>query len=362
MQTLPHTPIALVGAGPLGIELAIAMQKADLQFTHLEAAQVGATMQWWPHGTRWFSSNERISIAGVPLVTPLEEKASREEYLAYLRSIVLQFDLQIRTYTKVTEISKPPHALDAPFTLTLQHALFPDAPITALTADKVILATGGTATPNLLHIPGEDFPHVSHYFHDPHVYFQKSLLIVGGRNSAVEAALRCQRAGAKVHLSYRGPNVDAKDIKYWLYPEFAALTKSGAITPHFRTCPTAITATHVTLSPSSEGAGVGAQDLPIDFVLLLTGYNADMSLARSAGITLSGRQQLPTFNPDTMETNVPNLYIAGTAIAGTQGGSGRGYKVFLENCHIHVPRIVRHLTHQPPPAPQAAPNFERPES
>jgi len=385
MTMPPHTPIALIGAGPLGIELAIALQKADLQFTHLEAAQIGATMQWWPPGTRWFSSNERISIAGVPLTTPLQEKATREEYLAYLRSIVQQFNLHIHTYTRVITIAKPQDAIAAPFTLTLQPSLHPNAPTSQLTADKVILATGGTASPNLLNIPGENLPNASHYFQDPHTYFQKSLLIVGGRNSAIEAALRCHRAGAKVHFSYRRPNVDPKDIKYWLYPEFSALLKSGAITGHFNTCLTAITPTHVTLSPAGLEPPTSATDsppsvpqclsasvpspydLPIDFTLLITGYCADMSLFRSAGISLTTPHLLPTFNPDTMESNVPNLYIAGTAIAGTQGsrdpdGTRHGYKVFLENCHVHVPRILHHLTRQPPPPKSATPQFDRPES
>lgn len=353
---IPHTPIALIGAGPLGIEMAVALKRAELPYTHFEAGQVGSTMQWWAPGTRWFSSNDRISIAGVPLVTPQQEKATREEYLAYLRSVVGQFDLKIETYTQIAGIARP-EAPDAPFTLTLRHALHPQHPERRVTADKVILATGGTAVPNLLHIPGENLPHVSHYFQDPHTYFNKRLLIVGGRNSAVEAALRCHRAGAKVHFSYRRTGVDPKDIKYWLYPEFSGLLKSGAMTGHFNTCPTKITPTHVTLGPSEESAGP-AEELSIDFVLLLTGYLADMSLAKAAGVTLTTDQLLPTYNPDTMETDLPNLYIAGTAIAGTQ----RRYRVFLENCHVHVERIVRHLMHKAPPPASAAPAFERPES
>jgi thioredoxin reductase (NADPH) len=366
-----HTPLLLVGAGPLGLELAVALSRAGLDYHHVEAHQIGSTMQWWPHGTRWFSSNERIAIAGVPLVSPTQEKTSREEYLAYLRAVVEQFRLRVHTYTTVTGITRVPAG---GFSVTTRPTLFPagTAPDTTLHADKIILATGGTAAPNLLHIPGEDLPHVSHYFHDPHTYFQKNLLIVGGRNSAVEAALRCHRAGANVHFSYRGPGIDQKDIKYWLYPEFSGLLKSGAITPHFNTCPAHITPTHVTLAPATPSAPPVPECLsvsvPSDFVLLLTGYSADMSLFRAAGVALTHPHLQPAFNPDTMETNVPGLYVAGTAIAGTQGGrlegaagSRQGYKVFLENCHIHVPRIVHHLTGRPPPAAQA-PVLERPES
>ena len=352
--------IALIGAGPLGIELAVALSRAGLPYTHFEAGQIGATMAWWAPGTRWFSSNERISIAGVPLVTPQQEKATREEYLAYLRSVVLQFNLSIRTFTRVTAVERT----GPQFRLRFRHALLDTVPEETLLADKIILATGGTASANQLNIPGEDLPHVSHYFHDPHLYFQKKLLIVGGRNSAVEAALRCHRAGAKVYFSYRGAQVDKESIKYWLYPEFSALLKTGEISGHFGTMAVAISASHVTLAPVPVRASpmpATRHELPAEFVLLLTGYRADMSLASSAGVNLADGNEMPTFNPETMETNIPGLYVAGTATAGTQGRP-RGYKTFLENCHVHVPRIIHHLMGEAPPGPAAAPSFERPES
>ncbi len=357
-MTLPaHTDIALIGAGPLGLEIAVALKAAGLSYTHLEAGQIGSTIQWWAPNTRWFSSPDRISIAGVPLVTPNQEKASREEYLAYLRSVVQQFHLDIHTYTRVTRIAGLP---DNRFQLTVQKS-FRGQPLgepSTLTADKIILSTGGTERPNLLHVPGEDLPTVSHYFQDPHTYFQKNLLIVGGRNSAVESALRCHRAGAKVHLSYRRETVDQKDIKYWLHPEFASLTRSGQITAHYNTVVKEITPTHVTLAPTPQHSAPSTQHLPVDFVLLMTGYEADMSLAKMAGVELTTDQLLPTHDPATMQTNIKNLYVAGTAIAGTQCR----YKVFLENCHIHVPKILAHLTGKIAPATTPTPLYDRPES
>ena len=279
-DTPNETHVALVGAGPLGLEMAVALKKAGLRYVQIEAAQIGATIQWWAPNTRWFSSPERISIAGVPLVTPNQEKASREEYLAYLRSIVEQFDLHIETYTRVIDIARHP---DGRFRLTLRPCIRGTllGPPRTLLADKVILSTGGTERPNLLNVPGEDLPHVTHYFQDPHAYFRKALLIVGGRNSAVEAALRCHRIGANVHFSYRRDGVDPKDIKYWLYPEFSSLIKSGEITPYFNTVVSAIMPTAVTLA-SAEPSAAGPRQLPVDFVLLMTGYHADLSLARLA--------------------------------------------------------------------------------
>jgi len=345
--------IALIGAGPLGIEMAVALKRGGIPYVHFEAGQVGATMAWWTPGTRWFSSNERIAIAGVPLVTPMQEKATREEYLAYLRGIVELFALDVQTYRKVLAIEKR----SGGFRLRVRHALIESAPEQTVDVEKVILVTGGTASPNLLGVPGEELPHVSHYFQDPHAYFGQSVLIVGGRNSAVEAALRCYRVGAKVHFSYRGEDVDARDIKYWLYPEFSGLVKAGKIIGHFQTRVENIAPDTVTLAPAT-GEGPRTH-LAIDMVLAMTGYQADLSLAQSLGVALQGPQAAPVFNPDTMETTVPGLYIAGTAIAGTQ----RRYKVFLENCHTHVDKILAHLTGHIAPATPAAPEIlERPES
>ncbi len=345
------TDILLVGAGPLGVEMAVALKRASLSYVHLEAGQVGATMQWWAPGTRWFSSNDRISIAGVPLITPMQEKATREEYLAYLRSVVKQFELQIETYTRVLAIQRHADGFVVHARKNLR-GIFIGQEYT-YRAKRVILSTGGTERPNMLGIPGETLPHVSHYFADPHTYFGRKLLVVGGRNSAVEAALRCYRAGAEVHFNYRRPDVDVKDIKYWLYPEFSSLLKSGTIVGHLGSIPVEITPEHVSLRHADTGQ---VKRVPADFVLLMTGYLADMSLAKSVGIDLTTDHEIPLYNPATMETTIPGIYVIGTAIAGSQ----RRYKVFLENCHVHVPRVMAHLSGKSEPLPERT--YERPES
>jgi thioredoxin reductase (NADPH) len=198
-----------------------------------------------------------------------------------------------------------------------------------------------------LNIPGEDLPHVSHYFQDPHTYFRKRLLIVGGRNSAVEAALRCHHAGAEVSISYRRNNFEEKSIKYWLLPEINGLISAGRIRGHFNSVMTEISPSKVVLAPCLPGGGATVQE-QFDFVLLLTGYEADMSLMKKAGVELRGESQVPVFDELTMETNVPGLYVAGCAVAGTQSG----YKIFLENCHVHVPRIVAAVMGAAPPQVQ----------
>lgn len=332
--------VAIVGGGPVGIELAVALKAAGVPYVHFEAGQVGATMTWWPPGTRWFSSNERIAIAGVPLSTADQGKATREEYLRYLRDVVTQFDLAIRTFEPVTAIRR---AGDA-FELTTR----PVAGERSYRARRVVLATGGTARPRRLDVEGEDLPHVSHYMADPHLYFRRRVLVVGGRNSAVEAALRLHQVGARVELSYRGADLSGSGIKYWLLPEIVSLLRQGRIPGHFRTVVRRITPEAVELEPCGpEGR---AARVEADAVLLMVGYVADMTLARLAGVTLEGDGEVPRYDERTMETNVPGLYVAGTAIAGTQSR----YKVFLENCHVHVGRIVRHITGSPPPFPTPA--------
>jgi thioredoxin reductase (NADPH) len=362
MDTI-RTDVAVIGAGPIGLELAVALKQADVDYIHLEARQIGYTISWFPPQTRFFSSNERIAIAGVPLQTADQSKASREEYLAYLRSIVEQFDLEVQTYTPVVGIQR--NETTREFLIIAQ----PNGRRKRFRARRVVLCTGGTDHPRRLDIPGEDLPHVDHYFRDPHKYFRKRLLVVGGKNSAVETALRCHHAGAHVSLSYRRDKLDAKSIKYWLLPEINGLIDSGRITGLFNTVPTGITPTDVALAPwsgSYDAAAKPPDDVaspayvpnalraPADFVLMQIGFAQDTTLLTLAGVELTGACRMPVYNERTMETNVPGVYVAGTAMGGTQDK----YKVFIENCHVHVGRIVATLTGSAPPAtpaPLAAP-------
>jgi thioredoxin reductase (NADPH) len=335
---------AIVGAGPIGIELAVALKKARIDYFHFDAAQIGQTISWFAPQTRFFSSNERIAIAGVPLFTADQTKSTREQYLAYLRGVVVQFDLRIHTYEPVTKIDRQNNE----FILTTNRR----GSQNQFKVSKLILATGGTATPRLLNVPGENLPHVTHYFQDPHLYFGQKLLIIGGKNSAVEAALRAQQAGAQVSISYRKPEIDSQRIKYWLWPEISGLMKSGKIAAYLNTKVVEILPGKVILA-QPDGKTIPVQ---ADFVLAMTGYKADMSLFKMAGVKLNDAGEVPQFDPNTMQTNIPSLYIAGTATAGTQDR----YAVFIENCHIHVEKILASLTgHTPPPVP--AP-LERPES
>ena len=333
------TRVCIVGGGPIGLEIAAALNSAGVDYRLLEAKEVGHTMTWWAPQTKWFSSNERIAIAGVPLVTADGEKCTRERYLAYLRTVIGTHDLKVRTFEPVVDVDKLD---DGSFRVTskvrggLRHT----------ECEAVVLAIGGTDFPRPLGVEGDDLPHVDGYLRDPHGYYGRNVLVVGGRNSAVEAALRCHHAGARVSLSYRGSELPGKSIKYWLLPEIEGLIKTNRIRAFFDTQPTRITPTHVALRNVDTGE---VSDVEADEVLALIGYEQDKRLLRRAGVELTDPGERPVHDDQTMETNVSGLYVAGTAIAGTQSSS---YKIFLENCHVHAERIVKHLGVSPTDSPR----------
>ena len=332
-RLMVQADVAIIGAGPIGLELAVAFKQLGIRTIHLEAGQVGQTISWFPKQVRFFSSPERIAIAGVPLQNVDQSKATREEYLVYLHGICQQFDLPINTYERVTDIT--PNESGG-LTIHSQHRDGKQC----YRVKNAVLAIGDMHQPRLLNIPGENLPHVSHYFDEPHRYFRQRLLIVGGKNSAVEAALRCYRANARVTISYRRNEFD-HSIKYWLRPELEVLIKTGQLTFQPKTVPIRITPQHVTLRMLENGE---CRDVDANFVLLLTGYEMDSSLFQTAGVELRGPNRAPTVNEQTMQTNVSGLYVAGTAAAGTQAK----FRLFLENSHNHVQKIVRAITGRDP--------------
>ncbi|HUJ12404.1 MAG TPA: NAD(P)-binding domain-containing protein [Thermoanaerobaculia bacterium] len=309
-------PVAVIGAGPIGLELAVALKQAGIDYVQLDAAQIGSTIEWYPPLMLFHSSSDRLALAGMPIQTANQQKITREEFLAYLRALVQHFGLTVRTYERVVDIQKRPGGFELETTRA------------RIRVEVVVLAIGAFHAPRLIDVPGEDLPHVSHYLGDPHKYFGKRLLVVGGRNSAVEAAVRCHRAGADVTLSYRGDDFDPKVVKFWLLPEVRALVRDGHVRFLPRTCVDAIRPDSVVLS---------GKELPFDFVLLMTGYRQDPTLFEMLGVQLRGPERAPLHDPETMETNVPGVFIAGTAVAGTPP---RKVSVIVETCHVHVPRIV----------------------
>src|SRR3954447_15188697 len=319
--------VAIIGAGPIGLELAVAFKQFGIDYIQFDAGQIGTTVAWYPIEMLFHSSSDRLGLAGVPIQTASQQKITREEYLAYLRALVMQFGLEIRSYERVVDASR----VDGGFELVTR-AIDGEH---RYRVEQVVIAIGAFHAPRMLDIPGEELPHVSHYFHDPHTYFGKKLLIVGGRNSSVEAAVRCQRAGADVTLSYRGDDFDPKVVKFWLLPEVRALIRDGRIRYLPRTTPLEIGHGTALLAPVDSDAP--PFEIDADFVLLLTGYRQDSTLFDQLGVELRGDDRQPVYDPETMETNVPGVFVAGTAVAGTPP---RKVTVIVETCHVHVPRIA----------------------
>jgi thioredoxin reductase (NADPH) len=330
------TKIAIVGAGPIGIELAISLERVGIDYLLIDAGQIGDFFLKWPPNTHFFSTSEHVALAGVPVHNLDQHPITGEQYLAYLRTLVEMFDLNLRLYEPVTEIQ---HEADG-FLLTT-------APLSGkkqIRSQYLVMATGGMAGPRLLNIPGEDLPNVTHYFPGPHPYFRQRLLVVGGRNSAAEGALRSWRAGAQVSMSYRKPEFNFERIKPHMSMDLGDRLSKGEITFYPSTVPVEITPTCVVLEEvedGEDGEGNGRfLHIPTDFVYLATGFVADMSLFAKAGVELNGEGEVPTFDPNTMETNVPRLYVAGTAAGGTQSK----FTYFISTSHDHVAKIMKHMT------------------
>jgi thioredoxin reductase (NADPH) len=338
-QTDPNYEVIIIGAGPIGIELAIALQRDGLTPLILEAGQVGQTIMSWPPQTHFFSTPEHVALAGVPVHSLNQQAVSGEQYLAYLRTLVEMFDLAVRVYEPVSAI-RPDG--EAGFIVETE----PRTGRRQYRARYVVFATGGLSRPRMLDIPGEDLPHVSHTFPGPHHYFRTRLLVVGGKNSALESALRCWRAGAQVSISYRRPEFNFDVVKPHLAMDISDRLRKGEITFFPATVPVEITPTHVVLASTEDGVTPNGHTIrqETDFVLLHTGFEADMSLLAESGVVVEGPQQLPVHDPATMETNVPGLFVAGTVAGGTQ----ERFTYFISTCHDHVAKIVQAMTGRVP--------------
>ena len=341
------TEIALVGAGPIGVELAVALRLNNFSYQHYEAGVLGSTIGWYAPQTVFFSSAERIAIADIPIHNVSQNKVSREEYLAYLRTVVGHYELDINYNSCLfsasriddgrfkLEISRP--SSEAPYSAS--SAVDSEGRCEVVYASKLILAIGDMHRANDLGLPGEDKPYVSHYLQEPHNYAGQEVVIIGGRNSAIEAAIRLSRVGARVSLCHRKPELDKKSVKWWLYPEFISRVREKLISYYPNTTPVEIGSSAVVVR-SKTGE---SKEIQAERVLILTGYVQDTTLFEQLGIELKGENRVPEFDESTMETNIPNLFLAGTAAAGTQIS---GTTSFIETSHVHVSRIVARLKGQ----------------
>ncbi len=327
------TDVIIIGAGPIGLEAAAVLKRGGVDYIHIEAGQIGETFMKWPPDTLFYSSPEWIAIAGMPIHTPEQFRITGEQYLAYLRQVAEYVDLQVQTYERVTGITGE----KGNFSVDTERR----GESRTYRCGSILCATGGLDRPRYLDIPGEELPHVSHYFGRPHRYFRQKLLVVGGRNSAVEAAVRGWRAGAEVTLSYRRGEIDEEMVLSRLHLEVNLLIRKGQITFLPYTEPLRFGSRTATLRQlPGGGEQAGEREIEADFVYLATGFEQDTSLLRSAGLELVGSEVRPEYDPETMESSVPGIYVAGTAV----GGSQQKFTEFITTGHVHSERIFTALT------------------
>lgn len=315
--------VAIIGAGPIGIELAISLKINHISFVQFDKGQVAQMIDNFPPQTQFFSSNERIGIAGIPVQTVNQQKCTREAYLAYIRSVVLHYQLKINTYEEVIDIQSNPKGY---LLHTRSQGLEKFYQVQFL-----VLATGSTSYPRKLGIPGEFLSHVDRKMEDPHRYFQKNVCIIGGKNSAVETALRCYHAGAFVTMVVAADKFDEKSIKYWLLPELLSRIQKKEMTCYYSSKVQRITEDSIELRTEQM-----TQQIRADFVIKAIGFDADMSLCEMVGVPLLGEERKPEYDEITMETPVKDVYILGTLAGGTQ----KKYSFFIENAHNHVNKIL----------------------
>ena len=320
--------LLIVGAGPAGLAVAIAAQEAGLDYEVLEKGCLVNAVFHFPRAMTFFTTPELLEIGGLPFVTPYE-KPTQWEALRYYRRVADSYALKIALGVRVLGLERR----DGHFAL---HATRRDAlgeeRREELRALNVVVATGYYDHPNRLGIPGEDLPHVFHYYDEPHAYYRKDVVVVGGKNSAAIAALEIHRAGGRVTLAHRRPAL-AESIKYWIRPDIENRIKEGKVAARFETRLLEIGLRSITV----EGP-TGRDTLPADAVFLMTGYHPDTSLLERAGVGVDPASLKPEHDPGSLETSVPGLFVAGSAAAGRETS-----KIFIETGRFHGEAIVRRL-------------------
>jgi thioredoxin reductase (NADPH) len=315
--------ILIVGAGPAGLAAAIAAKDAALDYEVLEKGALVNSIFHFPRAMVFFTTADLLEIGGLPFVTPYE-KPTQGEALKYYRRVADTCGLNVTLGVAVESLSPIPDGQG--FRLQTRTERGEESTREART---VVLATGFYDHPTRLGIPGEDLPHVSHYYTESHGFYRKDVVVVGGKNSAAIAALDLYRAGARVTLVHRRDRI-ADSVKYWIRPDIENRIKEKAIQARFQTRVVEIRAGSVVAE--KEGA---REELPADAVLLLTGYHPDELLLGGAGVRVDPVTYVPEHDAETLETNVPGLYLAGAIVSGKETG-----RVFIENGRFHGETVV----------------------
>ena len=326
-QTRPDSwaDVLVVGAGPTGMACAIEAQKAGFKALIIDKGCLVNSIYHYPNNMVFFTTAELLEIGDVPFTTSLA-KPTRLEALEYYRRVAEHFDLHLRQYEWVKTITGGDRKFRV--TTTDRHSAIHD-----YRARKIVIATGYYDLANQIGIPGEDLEKVFHYYREPHPYYDTDVVVIGGKNSAAEAALDLWRHGARVTLVHRGAQMH-DHVKYWVRPDIENRIKAGEIGAHFNSRALEIGGDYIMVQTPA-----GSLRLKNDFVFALTGYHPDYDFLRSVGIELSSEQMRPVCDPENLESNVPGIYVAGVIVAGS-----RTNEIFIENGRFHGKLIAAHLS------------------
>jgi thioredoxin reductase (NADPH) len=325
--------LLIVGAGPCGLAAAISAMRAGLSVEVVEATVVVASISQYPTYATFFSTAEKLSLGEVPFVIATE-KPTRRDALAYYRTIVRHFRIPVRQYERVERITGKAGDFRVQTSSSAGAAM--------RRAKAVVIATGYFGSPNLIKVPGEDLPHVTHIYHEGHEAFDQDVVVAGGGNSAAEAALDLWRCGARVTLVHFGPTFD-KRIKPWVLPDFENRAKEGSIATRWNSRVTRIDPDAVTIESNGRTSRI-----PASRVYLMTGFAPNMDLLREMGVPIDEKTGIPDHDSATLETSIPGVFIAGVVVAGFDAN-----KVFIENGRFHGDKIVARLTgNLAPPEPR----------
>lgn len=309
--------LIIIGGGPIGLACGIEAQKKGLHYLILEKGALVNSLFHYPLYMTFFSTAERLEIGNIPF-NCIAPKPGRQEALEYYRNIQRHFNLNIRLSEKVESVVKN---ADGIFNLTTDK--------TGYKAKNVVIATGFYDIPIYMGVPGENLPKVRHYYKEAHEYAFRKVVVVGANNSSVDAALECYRKGADVTMVIRKGEINER-VKYWVKPDIENRIAEGSIKAYFYSSVTEITEHNVHIKTPD-----GPVTLENDFVLALTGYRPDLEFLQRAGINISGDNCLPEYSPETMETNIKGLYLAGVVCGGLET-----HKWFIENSRVHAELIV----------------------
>jgi thioredoxin reductase (NADPH) len=312
--------VLIVGGGPIGLACGIEAHQRQLDYLIVEKGCLVNSIYNYPANMTFFSTSEKIEIGRVPFVSH-SPRPTRSEALEYYRRVRTHYDLHLHTYERVEAIEP----LDGIFHIHSNKASY--------RARSVVLATGFFDYPNRMNVPGEDLPKVKHYYEDPHPFADSKVLVVGAANSAIDAALETWRKGAEVTLVHRGAEVSSR-VKYWIRPDILNRIKEGSIPAYFHSQVAAIREGEVDLQTPE-----GLVTLENDFVLAMTGFHPDFGWLERIGVNVSDdEQRVPQRDEHTFETNVPNLYLAGTICGGMNTN-----RWFIENSIEHAATVMEQI-------------------